>query len=259
MKENEDKRPHNGSCCEEEPICMNGFSCPLVLPASVPDTRFCTTERCPDKIPTKRFSSPNSPLSRHELEKLKKFIEQINSILSTLSNPRNLENLSALRVYFRKLRGMIVKVGIDCGNATGCIEGLLKEAGRDFVEIEKVGNIQYVPFLRICEVQSNPSEDMEMGHMGQELIDIEPCLRRSIVLNFGETVANNPELINIFFGIPLFAELAKFIGCNIKVRTMGEAELIEGVLVDTKIDKICVKVNHEIEQINIEDIFKVTI
>lgn len=249
------KMVHELECCSEEHAGMDRFSCLSVLPVSIPDTRFCSPNNCPDKIPTKRFSSPNSPLSKRELEQLKKLIEQINGTLTTLSNPRNENNLSALRVHFNKIRGIIVKVVFDCDNSKESVEGLLREAGRDFLEVEVVGQRYFIPYTRICEVQSNPCAEMESEQGShRELIDIDPCLRREIVLNFSQVVSKDPELINIFFGIPLFLELAKFICCRITVKTLGKPEAIMGILADTAEDKLCIKVDNEIQEININEI-----
>ena len=238
----------------------SGFSCPAELPASAPDTRFCSPNKCQDKIPTKRFSSPNSSLPPEELEQLKKFIEHINDLLRTLSNPRSPNNLTALRLHFIKLRGITAKVVYDCNDNTGSIEGLLKEAGRDFIQIESAGEKHYIPYMRICELQYDSCEEMHLEHEShQELIDIDPCLRREIVLNFGETVIKNPNLINIFFGIPLYLELLKLLDCRIAVKVLGQNDDIVGILIGSAEDKICIKINKLVQEIKIAEICKVTI
>lgn len=234
---------------------MEGHSCAAELPASVPDTRFCSPEKCQYKIPTKRFSSPNSSLSKEELEQLKQFIEHINGILRVLSNPRDPNNLSALRVHFKKLKGIIVKVVYDCDNSKASVEGLLRNAGRDFLTIEVVGQSYYIPYMRICKVESNPCAEQEVEHgTHQDLMNIDPCLRREIVLNFGDVVARSPELINAFFGIPLYLELAKFIGCYIEIRVSGQAEVIRGFLIGSTVDKVCIEVDNIVQEINLADI-----
>ena len=93
----------------------------------------------------------------------------------------------------------------------------------------------------------------------QELIAIDGCKRREIVLNFGEFVGRKPKLANLFFGIALHLQLRSFIGCEILVKKEGEEEVIHGILVCSKEGQIEIKKKDELEQINFADICFISI
>lgn len=241
-------------------FCNNrNFSCPSEISASVEDNLFCTPLKCPEKVPVKRFSSPNTQLSPKEFEKQKQCIEQINSLLNTLTSPRDSNNLSALRMHFRMLSGILVEVEFDCNDSKESIKGLLKDAGRDFLEIEDIGKKYFIPYQQICALNSNDYNSSK-NHGHTKLEDIDECLRRDIVLNFGEVVSENPNLINIFFGIPLHLQLVQFIGCKTLARIEGRPNVVEGILIKSKKDKIYIKISDKnIEEINIIHVCNIAI
>lgn len=219
--------------------------------------------KCPDKIPTMRFSAPTTQLSPKEFEKQKKCIEQVNDLLVAISSPRDPQNLSGLRLHFRKLKGMLVDVEVDCNNTKETITGLLKNAGRDHLEIEAVGKRHFILYQRVCKVERNSNNhecEYSESHVHNELEGISKYLRQDIVLNFGKVVSKDPELINIFFGIPLYLQLVNFIGCKVKINIEDSLAVVNGTLVESTKDKICIKtLEDNIEQINIRDIYSMTI
>lgn len=244
---------HNPSDCAAHP-----FHCPEFLPASVPDDLFCSPLDCPERIPTPRFSSPNSPLPLEELEQLKACIEEVNELLRTLGNPRDPANLTALRLHFRRLRGILVRVEVACDKGMIQPTGCLVEAGRDFLQLDTVGEIIFVPFGRICSVHRAATGEHDAGH-GQELIDIDACLRRALVLNFSKVVAGNPRLINIFFGIQLHLQLLCFLGYEAFIKTRDDTELIQGTLVGSEKNYLQLQTDKQIKQINFRDVCYVKI
>lgn len=238
----------------------DNFSCPNEIPSTVKDDLFCTPLECPEKISVKRFSSPTTELSPEEFEKQKQCIEQINNLLSTLTNPRDPNNLSALRLHFRMLRGILVEVELECNDTKETIKGLLKEAGRDFLQIEDIGKKYFIPYNRICMINSNDCSPHENHNHNRELKDIDKCLRRDIVLNFGKVVSADPKLINFFFGIPLYLQLANLIGCKVVVKIDGELSVLEGKLVESIKEKICINtLDNTVREINITEICSIVI
>jgi len=227
--------------------------CPGELPESTPQPLFCIPETCPKTIPTKRFSSPNSPLSPEELEQLKACIETINGLLSTFGNPRDPENLTGLRLHFRMLRGILLRIEVEHDDDKETVLGILEEAGRDFLLIKNIDHIIIVPYARICFIHSSPIDNVHQQHE-PALLNIDPCLRTEIVLNFGQVVSQSPELVNIFFGIPLYLQLVTFFGYTIMVAVEGEEEKSEGVLVDSNPKFICLQVDEDVCQIDIDKI-----
>lgn len=235
---------HSYPCCSE-----HSFNCPEFLPARVPNDLFCTPLDCPDRIPTPRFSSPNSPLPPEELADLKVCIEMANELLRTLGNPRDPANLTALRLHFRRLRGTLIRATTGCGEDHSQHVGCLQESGRDFLQLEAVGQTIFIPFAHLCSVHRPATCEHGAGHE-QELIGIDQCLRRSLVLNFSEAVAGNPHLINLFFGIQLHLQLLTYLGCKAIVKTTDGPELIQGTLVDSAENYLQLLTDNQIRQIN---------
>ncbi|MBE3577906.1 MAG: hypothetical protein IMX00_09495 [Limnochordales bacterium] len=253
-----------------------GFRCPERLPASAgEEDRVLGRFPCPPRVPTPRFSSPNSPLPPEELEQLKACLEEVNDLLRTLGNPPDPKNKETLRLHLRRLRGQRVLVEMACGGGgtyahgggqdegegqenggqesekTGqgrSYAGILRDAGKDYLELdwgkrEKRGDREeqrrvLLPYGRVCMVTvQDPDESFEPPHH-PELIDIDPDLRRDLVLSFGRVVASNPELISIFFGLPLHLRLRQEAGVRITVRLEGDT--VTGQL--SEVDEESIKV-----------------
>ncbi|RFU61436.1 hypothetical protein [Peribacillus glennii] len=225
---------HCGCPCHDstENTCpKDGFCCPGRIPASVPNDQFCTPFNCPKPIPTPRFNSPNSPLPPNELNKLQACIEEINDTLRTIGNPREPgdPNQRQLQLHFRALRYSLVKVVVDCHNQEMEILGILEEAGANFIQVNTLDEKKFIPFEKICFLKHEDARSENIEHE-QELLKINTCIRRDITLNFGEIVGRSPELINLFFGIPLHLFLQSFLGCEIEVKSEADEELLRGIL-----------------------------
>ncbi len=229
------------------------FCCPAEIPASDIGDNFCIPKICPKEFPTKHFSSPNSSLPPEELEQLQVCIEELNNILLSISSPRDPENLAPLRNHFNRLRGVLMRVHVECPEPKKSIVGSLQEVGENYLQINSIGQKDFIPFDKVCFVKQDISDDHENTHMDhQELIDIDPCLRRNLTLNFGEVVASSPELFNIFFGIPFHFRLLDFLNCKVIVKVEGEEEPLKGTLLCSERDFIKVKINEYNEDSNDE-------
>lgn len=208
--------------------------------------------RCPETIPTPRYPSPVSPLNPDQLAALKACIDTANELLRTVGTPRDRANREGLRLHFRQMRGLIVRMAAECGDEPVEVLGGVKDAGRDWVQIDTVGPQFFIPFDRICSVAGSGS-GTPPAHLAPSLLDIDPCLRRNLILRFEETVAGNPELINIFFGLPLHGRLVSLIGRQVLIRTPGEA--VEGRLCASEERFIQVQVAEDrVRQINPADV-----
>ena len=97
------------------------------------------------------------------------------------------------------------------------IQGKVHLVGRNFVELTKLGNKILIPFSRICVILTE--RRFEPAVHGPALLDIDPCFRRELTFNFGETVAANPDLIQLFFGIHLSKYLESFYGDKLTIYT----------------------------------------
>ncbi|MGM9927737.1 MAG: hypothetical protein ACI35P_07265 [Bacillus sp. (in: firmicutes)] len=234
-----------------------GFNCPVCKGSSSSHHHFCLPYDCPQKIPTTLFSSPNSSFSKEELEQLKECIEEANNLLLALGSPRDPENTRMLQLHFLALRKNLVEVKIQCDEKVLELLGIVETAGRNFLQITMVGKTTFILFERICSVNRNVTHESD-EHM-QALINVGGCTRRELVLNFGNFVARNPKLANLFFGIALHLQLRAFIGCQVLVKKEGEDELICGILVCSREGHIQIKKKDDLEQINFADICFISI
>ncbi|TRZ39954.1 hypothetical protein CEQ21_03150 [Niallia circulans] len=244
---------HNKDKCPQ-----GGFCCPGRIPAEIPNDRFGSPNVCPSTIPTPRYNSPNSSLPIHQLNRLQACIEEINDTLRTIGNPRDPENPEEpqrqrqLQQHFRALRGSLVKVVVTCHDEKVTLLGILEDAGANFILLNTLSEKKLLLFERICLLK-HENNDAETFDHEQELLHIDKCLRREITFHFGEIVGRSPELINIFFGIPLHLYMLPFIGCKIEVKT-DEEVLISGILCEVDENQFRLEVNEEAEEDGDEEI-----
>ncbi len=100
------------------------------------------------------------------------------------------------------------------------LEGFVQLVGSDFVLLQKNRKTFIIPFNKICLVLSKKPYH---PHRPQApLLDIDPCFRRDLTFNFGETVAHDPELIQIFFRIKLSMYLKTFTDEKVTIYTNSE-------------------------------------
>lgn len=242
---------HNQGICPE-----GGFCCPERIPESVPNNRFGSPNICPPAIPTPRYNSPSSSLPLRELNALQACIEEINDTLRTIGNPRDPQDPEQqqrqrqLQQHFRALRFSLVKVIVTCDDEEMEILGILEDAGSNFIKLNTLGDKKLILFNRICLLK-HENNDAETFEHQQELLNIDMSLRREVTLHFGEIVGRSPELINIFFGIPLYLFLLPVIGCKIRVKTDGEN--ISGILCEVDENQFRIEWIEEPEQAEEEE------
>ncbi|MDT8861056.1 hypothetical protein N0O92_12505 [Alkalihalobacillus sp. MEB130] len=187
------------------------FRCPPFVPADAPDD-FCIPEECcPKQIPTPKFPSPTSCLPEDVLEDLEERIRAANQLLLNLALSRrdrgaggaDVREEERLRDAFEGLLGQCIRVQVTKENRRRklFVTGHLCFVGRDFVLLKDEKDKILIPLKNVCSIK-HPKKFMEPIHR-QELIGIDPCLRRAITLDFGATVARSPELIQLFFGLDL--------------------------------------------------------
>jgi small nuclear ribonucleoprotein (snRNP)-like protein len=106
------------------------------------------------------------------------------------------------------------------------IEGVVELVGRDFVQLKKKGQKFLIPYSKVCVTLTKKHYQLPVHE--PSLIDIEPCFRRELTFNFGETVANDPELVQLFFRIKLSMYLKTSVGERILVKT--DNERLQGIV-----------------------------
>lgn len=245
--------------CKCNKLAKDHLTCPH---EEISDSCLESSFRCPKKIPTPVFASPNSALPEDQLNELQLCIEEANDLLRTLGAQSDPENTRQLQLHLLKLEGVHVSVKIKCNCKEGkkrkntkviekqlmdTIEekkGVLGTTGRDFIQLETKRGCIFILFERLISL-SRLQKDQE----GNE---IDLPFNKELVLNFGKFVSKKPELINLFFGIPLHKQLKEYIGENVQVKT--DKKLVSGTLVSVDEENIVIKELRRENRIDFKDI-----
>lgn len=240
----------------------------------IPDVYLETSFKCPDEIPTPVFASPNSSLSEAKLNELQLCIEEANNLLRSLGSQSDPENTRQLQLHLLKLQGIHVSVKINCKfeeTKTSIVNGSKKKkttkiiekqlidtveeksgvfctAGRDFILLNTESGYLFILFDRLISLSrlsKSQNEDPSLQDVGRKV-------KKELVLNFGNFVSKKPELINLFFGIPLYMQLQKYIDKLIMVKT--DTQIISGTLLFADENNIRIKNKQNVSTINIKDI-----
>lgn len=225
---------------------MNCFNAPCtceIQPPVNPMNLFGSPFDCRKQIKTRRYASANSPLTPEELDELQECLEAINDLLRSLGSRSDPNNTRQLQLHFLSLRGVRVKAEIICGmeqreedeaeiagdvvdtvtdmNERKCIKvlkkkGKLATAGRDFIRINQVGSAVFILYSHLISIAR---DKCELDEHEPEFICANQATRRELTFNFGEFVSENKDLINLFFGIPLYVQLKEFLGKDVKGKT----------------------------------------
>jgi hypothetical protein len=228
--------------CHQNPCECNEKQHPSCLPF----------QSCPEKIPTPRYRSPNSPLPQAQLDELQKCIESANDLLRSLGNERNPDHQRQLQLHFLELHGILVRVKVKCQEVQHEEVGSLMTAGKNFIELNTVGKRVLIPFEKIDSLQYEGKDQDKKHH--QDLIHLNRQIKRELVLHFGEVVSRNPELVNLFFGIPLHLMLVHYKDrmVNLKVEKLSNG--VSGKLVEVEGNSLQIFKNDETVQIPLEKV-----
>ncbi|MGM9945224.1 MAG: hypothetical protein ACI33M_09800 [Lysinibacillus sp.] len=260
---------------------MNCFNAPCsceMQPPVNPMNLFGSPFDCRKQIKTRRFASSNSPLTPEELDELKECIEAINDLLRSLGSRSDPNNTRQLQLHFLSLRGASVKAEIICGieqleedeaeialdvdefdtindmDKRKCInvlkkKGRLATAGRDFIRINQVGSAVFILYSNLISIARDKCAPDEHE---PEFICANQATRRELTFNFGEFVSKNKDLVNLFFGIPLYVQLKQFLGKDVKGKT--DEQCFCGTLV--KVDEGNIRILNKMgeEDISIDEI-----
>lgn len=186
---------------------------------------------CQKRIRTKKFASPNSPLTQEALDDLQGCIDAANDLLQSLGSRSDEDNTRQLQLHFLEMRGEIVSANIICDclredefedefsnimdndgtmKRTFCLNGKIATAGRDYLQINQNGSAVFILYKNLLSI--NKGVYHEGIELEPEFTDAEIELRRKLAFNFGEFVSKNPSFINLFFGAPLFFMLKQYLG-----------------------------------------------
>lgn len=240
--------------------CLNAPCTCTIQPPVKPKDLFGSPFDCRKQKRTRRFASSNSPLTPEELDALQACIEAINNLLRSLGSKSDPANPRQLQLHFLSLRGEIVNAKIICGIEQLVEEeidvnmfenevinhederkririlnkkGKLATAGRDFIQINQVGSAVFILYNHLISISRDTCKQDEQE---PEFIDANQSTRRELAFNFGKFVSKSPDLVNLFFGIPLHVQLKEFLGKDVKGKS--DAEFFNGVLIQVDEGKI---------------------
>ncbi|OCA90515.1 hypothetical protein A8F94_01110 [Bacillus sp. FJAT-27225] len=252
------------------------------------DDGFCIPDCCcPERIPTTLYPSPTSCLTSEETEELEESIRLANRLLLDLGLSGKLDEEGRRRAL-DGLEGHYVRITVNCdeaeseainedilldGNGTSSstnqaenelngerlnekqgtvmLEGKVNLVGFNFVSLLHDGKETIIRLLAISSITATN----QTAHVSREpaFIDSDPCFKRELTFHFGEVVSASPELIQIFYRLPLKLYLLLFEGEMITVHSNGE--LLSGVVCGIEDGMLVLKQTEEKELfLNINDI-----
>jgi hypothetical protein len=138
-----------------------------------------------------------------------------------------------IQQHFQKLIGEQVELEIHNRDTKVTLRGLARYVGSDFLLLIVRSGFILVPLNKVVTGE-HPNHGQAMEGSGHGHPNINHSLRRDLVLNFGKTVSENPQLENLFFGIPLHKFLPKLLGRRIAVTTDEAPDRIAGRLINIK-------------------------
>ena len=225
-----------------------------------------SANNCPKKIKTPLFSSPNSGLPEEQLNELQHCIEEANNMLRTLGTQSNPENTRQLQLHLLKLQGLPVSVKIqfnfkglrertirkilenEAVDSTEEIMGVLGISGRDFIQLDTNSGCIFIVYERLASVTRSENDHEHKPDMHAQKIN------KELVFNFGKYVSTQPDLINLYFGIPLHMLLQDYVGENVVVKT--DQQIVSGTLVTIDETTVQIKIANmsRIKKIPLQDI-----
>ncbi|WP_039042061.1 hypothetical protein [Sporosarcina sp. ZBG7A] len=205
---------------------------------------------CPERLKTPQFPSPESCLPPDMMEKVEEKIVEANLLLLDLA----LEDDRSVQETYQKVFDGLIGLDVELMNTEGEIMvGRVVISAFDFVLLRHDKHNMVVPHNQINLVK--PSGRYAEPFPDADLVYIDPYLRRKLTFQFGKVVASSPELIQLFFRIPLAVYLLLFEGKLVKI--VIEETLIEGILMDVNKESIVLKSEEEKKVIPIEKIGRI--
>lgn len=239
--------------------------CPKVVPANEPSDFYIPESCCPERIQECKFPSPNTCMNEEDFEELESKINIANDLLLSLALNENNEELKnrGLRKSFDGLLDQNVCIHLNCAAETAIndesrtdddsldqINGKVFLSGIDFVLIRS-GHLKVtVRYSDISKIKIN--HHFTTPDSSQELIAINPVLRRCITFRYGEIVSTSPELINILIGITLPVYLLQFI--NKRMLIVTKQTIYKGKLLEVTKEEIEILSDNDKNVLGLTDI-----
>ena len=200
---------------------------------------FCIPEACcPERLPSPKLPSPTDCLPPNELEKVLEEIEAANELLLDIA----LDSERPINETYQKVFDGLIGLRVEITNSLGeTVEGKVHLSGLEFVSLVEEETTWLYPYSQIETIK--PFGRFAEPFSDPELSQIDPCFRRDLTFHFGDVVSCSPELLQLFFRIPLDVYLLLFEGKNVQVKTNDLK--IEGILADVYKDSIALDQQEE--------------
>lgn len=241
----------------------------------------CNKKKCTCKRENsiKSYPSPNSPLSSKKLDELQECIEVANDLLRSLGNKPEPDNTRQLQLHLLELQGKFIHVTYLFGRigeseeteeleengveeseeeeieeqeeySSGKLSGVIETAGRDFLQVNVLDKSIFVLYNRIISVALDDKNNCKT-EKNSSMIDNKD--KRELVLNFGEFVAKKFELVNVYFGIPLYKQLQEIKGKDVQI-TREDKQVFKGVLIEVEENRVTIENTRETIEIGFDEI-----
>lgn len=186
------------------------------------------------------ISSPTTSLPRNEFIELRACIEEANHILQTLGNPRTPENPRQLQLKLASLIGKQVKAEISLQGKFKKITGILREVGKNYIQLGTKNVKRYVMFDHLISVAMNAQDDHYPQHQKNPYFNEK--LNCEILYNFADVVSGSVKLLNRFFGIPLSVALLQDVGKKIRIKQADSEIIHSGILLNTTDQAVIIQI-----------------
>ncbi|WP_454193385.1 hypothetical protein [Paenibacillus sp. Marseille-Q7038] len=186
------------------------------------------------------ISSPTTSLPRNEFIELRACIEEANQILQTLGNPRTPENPRQLQLKLGSLIGKQVKAEISFQGKFKTITGILREVGKNYIQLGTKNVKRYVMFDHLISVAMDAQDDHYPQHQKNPYFNEK--LNCEILYNFTDVVSGSVKLLNRFYGIPLSVALLQDVGKKIRIKQADSATIHTGILVNTTDQAVIIRI-----------------
>jgi ribosome maturation factor RimP len=210
---------------------------------------FCIPEDCcPDRREQPQFSSPTSCLPERALLKIEEEIEKANQLLLDLGLEKDREIREVLEKAFKKVEGLHVEVVL---NTKKSITGTVYQAGFDFVILCKNHKEFLLPYENVKSIKKKVSYSKRRNEISLSKID--PCCRRDLTFHFGRTVAESPELIQVFFGLKLPIYLLKKLCEKVEISLL-DGKCLKGEIIHASKDTVTVMCEKERKDVSVNHV-----
>lgn len=166
------------------------------------------------------LTSPLGATSTEEIRIFNEYMEQVNLLNITKAAPEKKKKILILRKFFKMKRNQQVIIYSLIGNENIQTFGKVNAIGRDFVMVTNLNERIWLPY-HFIESANIPSGIPTFSNSHQYFI-YDNDLRRKLLYNFGETVANRDVLKQQFYEESFVTNLKSWRKTWVKIQTDKE-------------------------------------